>query len=558
MPVPAEQPAPAAPPRVPAAWHSHDGGALHAHDGQEHGHEHGHEAAPLDARILWSVGVDVGSSTTHLTVSQLVVGRPNNVVHRKPEVLERRLVYRSPITFTPFVDDVTIDAAAIQRLVAAGYAAVGVEPSQIDTGAVICTGLAALKQNAAAITARIAADSGRFVCATAGHHFEAMLAARGSGSVALSRRVDGLVVNLDVGGGTTKLTLIRDGVILATAALAVGARLITFDAAGHVARVEPSAHPLLAAAGVAAEPGTPLAPAAQTRLAELMAASICAFAGLRTLPSSGRSDSVPTVDAPLLAALLLTDPPLTLVQPALAPGERQAQSSWGSPQDWGVGGADSPDWLVCSGGVSEFVYGWQNAPCGDLGQSLGIALRAAVDARLPAGRLVEPAEGIRATVIGACQYSVQVSGDTVFLSDPAVLPLHNVPVVPVPLEWEALSPHAAEESVVQALRRAAVEGPCALAFRGPSRFGYGQVDALARGLAAALADRAPDAALVLAFDQDLANTLGRALTAHLARPLPLICVDELTLGELDYLDLGEPPPGETYLPAVVKSLVFAG
>src|SRR5262249_59078761 len=133
------------------------------------------------------------------------VGRPNSVVHRKPEVLERHLVYRSPIVFTPFLDDVTIDAAAIERLVAAAYGAVGVEPRQIDTGAVICTGLAALKHNAAAITAQLAAESGRFVCATAGHHFEATLAARGSGSVAASRRLDGLVANLDVGGGTTKL-----------------------------------------------------------------------------------------------------------------------------------------------------------------------------------------------------------------------------------------------------------------------------------------------------------------------------------------------------------------
>src|SRR5437764_14684009 len=110
----------------PGPWHSHDGAAPHVHEhSHEPGHEHTHDAEILDARTLWSVGIDVGSSTTHMTVSQLVVGRPNNVVHRKPEVLERRLVYRSPIAFTPFLDDITIDAAAIPRLVAEGYRAVG-------------------------------------------------------------------------------------------------------------------------------------------------------------------------------------------------------------------------------------------------------------------------------------------------------------------------------------------------------------------------------------------------------------------------------------------------
>ena len=551
---PTDQPTPTAPPRVPAAWHSHDGGPLHAHDGPEHDHDHADEDAPLDARTLWSVGIDVGSSTTHLTISQLVVGRPNNVVHRKPEVLERRLVYRSRIRFTPFLDEMAIDATAIHRLVADAYAAVGIEPSQIDTGAVICTGLAALKQNAAAITAQLAADSGRFVCATAGHHFEALLAARGSGSVALSRRVDGLVANLDVGGGTSKLTLIRDGAIETTAAIAVGARLIVFDAAGRVARIEPTAQPLLTAAGVAAQLGRPLAPSAQTRLAEFMAACICAFAGL-PCPSG---ETLPAADPRLMTALLLTDAPPTLAQ--LAP------LSLDSPQEWGAtrnaadaaGGAEHvPHWVVCSGGVSEFVYGWQAPPCGDLGEALGAALRAALEARMPPDCLVAPAEGIRATVIGACQFTVQVSGDTVFLPEPGLLPLHNVPVVPVPLDWDALSPRTTAAAVTGALRRADIESTCALAIRGPARFGYGAVDVLARGLAAALAGRALDAPIVLAFDQDLANTVGRALAERLPGR-PLICVDELALGELDYLDLGEPPPGETYLPVVVKSLVFAG
>ena len=37
---------------------------------------------------------------------------------------------------------------------------------------------------------------------------------------------------------------------------------------------------------------------------------------------------------------------------------------------------------------------------------------------------------------------------------------------------------------------------------------------------------------------------------------PFLCLDEIEVGNLDYLDIGVSPPGESYLPVVVKSLVF--
>ncbi|MEA2987442.1 MAG: ethanolamine utilization protein EutA, partial [Alphaproteobacteria bacterium] len=173
-----------------------------------------------------SVGIDVGSSTTHLTISRLVVGRRDSHFHRKPEVLERVAIYRSPVIFTPFEDGGIIDHDAILAFVQRSYREAGIAVGDINTGAVICTGEAARRQNAKAITEALAKDSGKFVCATAGHHFEAILAAHGSGSVDLSHHFDGVTINLDIGGGTTKRTVIRDGVIEDTAAINIGARLI--------------------------------------------------------------------------------------------------------------------------------------------------------------------------------------------------------------------------------------------------------------------------------------------------------------------------------------------
>jgi ethanolamine utilization protein EutA len=99
----------------------------------------------------------------------------------------------------------------------------------VDSGAVILTGEALKRKNAPAIADLFAEQAGRFVCASAGHHMECQLAAHGSGAVKVSRSQQVTLLNVDIGGGTTKFALIRNGEILATAAIAVGGRLIVED-----------------------------------------------------------------------------------------------------------------------------------------------------------------------------------------------------------------------------------------------------------------------------------------------------------------------------------------
>ncbi len=83
-----------------------------------------------------------------------------------------------------------------------------------------------------------------------------------------------------------------------------------------------------------------------------------------------------------------------------------------------------------SGGVSEFIYGYEKRNLGDLGVHLGKKVRARAN-QLGGGNIpLRPAEvRIRATVIGASQYTVQVSGNTIYLSHPELLPLRNLQVV---------------------------------------------------------------------------------------------------------------------------------
>src|SRR5204862_8022110 len=125
------------------------------------------------------------------------------------------------ILLTPYLDASTIDTEALRRFIADCYQAAGVDKDGVDAGAVIATGEAAKKQNAEAIVAMFAEQAGKFVCATAGPNLEALMAAYGSGAVDLSGRTGQTVLNVDVGGGTTKLTLVQHGEVIETAALNV-------------------------------------------------------------------------------------------------------------------------------------------------------------------------------------------------------------------------------------------------------------------------------------------------------------------------------------------------
>jgi ethanolamine utilization protein EutA len=212
--------------------------------------------------------------------------------------------------------------------------------------------------------------------------------------------------------------------------------------------------------------------------------------------------------------------------------------------------------LLCSGGVSEFIYERAAIDPGDLGPLLGHAVRQEFYKRMPDEWLVIPREGIRATVIGACQFTLQASGETVYASDESVLPLSNVPVLSVPIDWGHVTTEDVAAATAKALDATDQNALCALFYGGPKQFGYGRLIHLARGIAQACRQRPNHDKRVFVFSHNIANTLGRELSQHMPHGMPFLCLDEIDVGNLDYLDIGAPPRGESYLPVVVKSLVF--
>src|SRR5438552_5295208 len=201
--------------------------------------------AEEDRIVLTSVGVDIGSSTSHLLFSRLELERRDG----RYITVMRDVLYQSDILLTPYLGATTIDGATLGSFIDVQYRAAGLARHDVDTGALILTGVALLRDNARAIAELFAGEAGRFVSVSAGDNLEATMAAHGSGAVALSESC-GAVMNVDIGGGTTKVVICRGGYVAELAALDVGARLIALDAANHVVRVEPAALDMAARLGI--------------------------------------------------------------------------------------------------------------------------------------------------------------------------------------------------------------------------------------------------------------------------------------------------------------------
>jgi ethanolamine utilization protein EutA len=171
--------------------------------------------------------------------------------------------------------------------------------------------------------------------------------------------------------------------------------------------------------------------------------------------------------------------------------------------------------------------------------------------------VLRPVESIRATCIGASQYTVQVSGDTLFLSDPGILPLRDLAAVAV--QPEAADPEAIAAEIRRGITRLDREtGTFALAIRWRHGSAYAALRALCAGIADGTRERlAAGGPLVVVLDADVAGIVGQILESELHVAVPLVCIDQIALSDLDFIDVGPVVLEHAVVPVVVKSLVFS-
>lgn len=502
--------------------HTHDGYADHDHDFPDDG--------PLEENPIWiadhvslmTVGIDIGSSGTQVIFSRINLRRLGEDLSSRYVVVSRETLFRSVVALTPYRSETHIDEAGLGAIIDDAYNAAGIDPAAIDTGAVILTGEALRRENAEAIAGIVAEKGGDFVCATAGHHMEAMLAAYGSGAATVSNAEHKRILNIDIGGGTTKLAVVERGKVTVTAAVHIGGRLQVMDTGDRIIRLDPAGKFHAKRAGFAWNHGDVATATDLDAVAESMADMLMAALTARPL----RHD---------VEHLYLTDP----------------------IEDFGA-----IDGMMFSGGVGEYVYGREDRDFGDLGRRLGRAIRRRIDAGALPWRLLPAGECIRATALGASEYSVQLSGNTSYISAPgALLPRRNLQVLqPDYVPTEAIDPDA----VAAAIRRhliafdidAGREVALALRWRGaPS---YARLAGFAEGIRRGLADRiGRRQAIYVMLDGDVAQTLGAILREELGVASELLVIDGVVLMDFDYIDLGRIRMPSNTVPVTIKSLVFS-
>lgn len=468
---------------------------------------------------LLSVGIDVGSSTSHLVFSRLHLNRERSFLNPTNRFMltDREIIYESEIIFTPLLDRYTIDIESIIEFCEEEYRKAGITPEMVESGAVIVTGETAKKQNAEEIVRRLASTSGKFVSAVAGPNYESVLGVMGSGIVDLSRETKRTIMNVDIGGGTSNIAIASNGDVLSTACINVGGRLLGIDKDFRIWRIDEPTDFLMQELGM----------------------------------DYKLDDIIPEEDTRLIAREYAKALIEVMRGPATSRIARKLMTT--DDLDFTI----KVDDYSFSGGIAEIYYGGEET-FDDIGHFLSEELKTLVDEF--GLRFVEPANKIRATVIGAGAFTLSVSGSTCYFDQSIEFPITNVPVLPINVTTENYRPGKVEAEVARAFTKYDLqegEEVVALYFKDSLYRSYSWLQEFVRAIEDSLPKAVANKTMViLLFQSDIGKMVGLATRQETTIQHNLISLDELNLEEGDWIDIGAPLHNGTVFPVTVKSLVF--
>ncbi|MBN2228633.1 MAG: ethanolamine ammonia-lyase reactivating factor EutA [Candidatus Thorarchaeota archaeon] len=475
-------------------------------------------ADSVEYMTVMSVGIDIGSSTSHLIFSRLTLKREISLfnISNRFVLVNREIIYQSPIIFTPLLDRYTIDIEAVIEFCEEQYRKAGISPEMVETGAVIVTGETAKKKNAEEIVERLSSKSGKFVSAAAGVNLESLLGAMGSGIVAQSGFRQKNILHVDVGGGTSNMSIASRGQVLSTSCINVGGRLLGIDDEFKIWRIDGPTQFVMKELGMNYRIG----------------------------------DTIPEQDVRAIAREYAK----TLVEVMRGPATSVIAKELMMADDLDF--TIPIDEVSFSGGVAEMIYG-NGGNYDDIGKYLAQEIRNQVTGlKLP---IVEPENKIRATVIGAGSFSLSVSGSTTFYYDDIDLPITNVPVIPVHLRNEEFDSSWFEEEIRRAFKTFdIVEGNDLVALYFSEQIHHQDrfkvfAKAIEKALPNSVEKKKP---IILIFAYDFAKVLGINIRNETTIQNNLLCLDELNLEAGDWIDIGAPLKSTQSFPVTVKSLVF--
>ncbi len=473
---------------------------------------------------LNSVGIDIGTTTTQLVFSLIEVDNRAGVSSvPRFGITKREVVYKSDIYETPLISRNLINGDALRNIVVREYSLAGYEPKDIKAGAVIITGETARKENAEILLHSLSDYVGDFVVATAGSDLESAIAGKGAGTAELSKREKRMIANFDVGGGTTNVAIFKDGELIDTTCLDIGGRLIRIDPdTMMVEYVAPKIADITQHMGIDVREGYKTDVMSLRKIARRMAAFLDEISGF--IP---RSKELPYI---ITSKELKNDYKINCV--------------------------------TFSGGVADAVY---NANIDenelfkykDVGMILGESIRQG--ALFNNVEVLIPRDTIRATVIGAGSYSLNVSGSTINYSK-NLFPLKNVPVTKINYSQNSIGSEDMSERISKKTRMYRDESgyqQTAIYISGVSSPNFEEVKKIANEIKKGLEEAIKywDTVIVIS-DEDMGKALGFCLRSILKDDINIVSLDGIYAEDGDYIDIGSPIGQGRVIPVVIKTLVF--
>jgi len=465
-----------------------------------------------------SMGVHIGSATTHLGICRLFLRKGGKNLSSKSVVKTKEVFYESPVISTPFREDGQIDGQQLKAFVERSYDEARLVGHLIETGVVMVSGRASEPKNRSVVEEVFGQEKGRFLFISEGSSLQAMLAAMGAGAVEKSGNEKKKVLNVDLGADGVRLAWVVNGSFENFYITPAGAKILDIDEHGNLSHFTETGQRMAAQLGLKLQVGKPVSRSEKQAFGRFLAETLLDYLEGEEVSEEGK-----------------------ILFPSIPPS------------------LDKVDFVQFSGGVAEFVYGYESQPRADVGFEWGTTIRKRAPRLGVKMCVLTPGNRMRATPVGVALYSAHLPSKSMFCSHAHIHGLKNLMVVSPKFQPGLKVAAEAQRSIEGVLSRFELRNGSRQPFALSLDFVEGQTsdEAVAIGLSSALGYLwNHDSPLVLVGESDAPCRIARIMAArHPDNDGSFIGLSGLHTHDMDILEV-RAVAHEAEVPVVVRSLVF--